>query len=248
MFTHHSREKHGIRWWLHWGNQSRNCLGVEFYWLSVRFGFSVGCDDEGWNLSVQIPPFAVYVNLEWSRLWRPMKECVATWDNNRVFTLVDRRECVFYISDWQVSFSPWGRWGEWNTSDPWWVRGVSFDIRDVVLGRSRYTTRTIGDEASVEIPLPEGRYPAVATLTESTWKRPRWFTQRRTYIDVKIPKGIPYAGKGENSWDCDDDGLFGYSSEGPLLGRAIARGAEIVLEYRQRYGKPSQQSIDEALR
>lgn len=245
MFWHYSKEKHGVRAWWHF--PGRKCIGVEFYWWSSRCGLTVGPDDEGWRLSLRIPPLACYLSLEGFPLWRPMKTWIATWDNNRPFTIPDRREFDLSISDWTVRCSLWGRWGEWASKDPWWIRGVSLDIKRLLRGKDTYTSEQIAAPVAISIPMPEGVYPAVATVTRSTWTRPRWFATRRTYVDVKIEKGIPYAGKGENSWDCDDDGLFGYSSEGASLERAIAKGVEHVLTSRRRYGAPSQESVREAL-
>ena len=60
--------------------------------------------------------------------------------------------------------------------------------------------------------MPEGKYPAHVKRERRTWKRPRWFTPLvRGYWDVDVESGIPVPGKGENSWDCDDDAIFASS-------------------------------------
>lgn len=247
MFTHHTREPHGIRkWWHFGGDRSRRCISVEFYWWPPRFGVSCGPDDDGWNFSLKCLLFSLYLGLEGFPLWRPTRTCIATWDNNREFQLVDRREFDFSIYDWTIRLTPWGQWGEWASQDPWWVRGISLDLKRAVLGRTHYHKREL-QSREIQIPMPEGNYPAIATLTENTWKRRRWFADTRLFVDVSIPRGIPFAGKGENSWDCDDDGLFGYSSEGPSFEKAIAKGVESVLESRRKYGQPSTASITDAL-
>jgi len=174
------------------------------------------------------------------------KKCIATWDHNREFWLTDQRECRLAIHDWTVYLSPWGRSMEWNTRDPWWVRGVSLNLKDCVLGKWRYTCEETGRPIEVAIPMPEGNYMAIFTPQRQVWKRPRWFQLVRESFDVKIPKGIPFAGKGENSWDCGDDGLYGMGADG-TMDEAIMRVRDTVLERRQRYGNPSDAAIVEAL-
>jgi DNA (cytosine-5)-methyltransferase 1 len=119
--------------------------------------------------------------------------------------------------------------GEWRAVDPWWIRGVSIDLALV----------------PCEVPMPEGKYPAVAKVERCTWKRPRWFgrTEIRAWLD--IPKGIPHAGKGENSWDCGDDGLFGIG--GASIDDAIENARRSVLRSRERYGNASDDTMREAL-
>lgn len=79
---------------------------------------------------------------------------------------------------------------------------------DILFGRRDYHRVETGHQV-VSFAMPEGRYQADCTLTRCTWTRPRWpwwplsLTLDRAEIDFDPPVGIP--GKGENSWDCDDD-------------------------------------------
>lgn len=246
MFWHSSKETNGVRAWWHLGRRDheRKVVAVEFYWASWRFGVSLGTDDEGWNLSVRVPPLALYLSLD-GIFWQPMRTLIATWDNNRPFTLPDERVCDFYISDWRVQITPWGRRNEWTRADPWWVRGVSCDLRNLVLGRVKYTTEELA-LVPCSIPMPEGTYQAVAKIERQSWKRPRWFRHTRTSAWLDIPKGIPHAGKGENSYDCGDDGLFGIG--GDTIDAAILRAQQSVTKSRQRYGRASEEAMREALR
>lgn len=45
-----------------------------------------------------------------------------------------------------------------------------------------------------------------------------------------------FMGKGENSWDCGEDGLYGCGSEGSSLEDAITKTVSIVLRNRRKYG------------
>lgn len=244
MFTHSSREKHGFRWWWHLSTERKHrCIAVEFYWWSARLGVSVGTDDEGWNLSLRVPPFALYLSLEGLGLWRPIARIYEAPDGRR-FPIPDRREFDFYISDWRVQFTPWGRWGEWIKRDPWWIRGLSVDLKDLVLGRITCEAEELA-LVPCHVPMPEGNYPAVAKVQRVTRGRTRWFKRTGQEVDLSIPKGIPFAGKGENSWDCDDDGLFGIG--GNSIDDAITRAQESVNRRRQQYGHASPETIREAL-
>lgn len=242
MFTHSSREKHGIRWWLHYRNKA--CLHVEFYWWSRFCGITVATDDEGWNLSLRLLPFALYVSLEGMGLWQPRRKFIATWDNNRECWLPDRREFNVAFHDWTLRFTPWGRWGEWARRDPWWIRGVSLDFRRLLLGDRVYHAEELA-LVPCHVPMAEGNYQAVAKVQRVTRGFQRWFKRTGQEVTLNIPKGIPFAGKGENSWDCDDDGLFGIG--GDSIDDAIRRAQEAVNRSRKRHGHASAESVRQAL-
>lgn len=244
MFFHKSRERRGIRaWWHFGGDDSRACIGVEFYWLSPRFGVTVESDDDGWNISLRIPPLALYVSLERLGLWQPIAR-IYTSPDGKQYPIPDHREFDFNIYDWTIRLTPWGRWGEWNAVDPWWIRGVSLNLPDAVLGRTKYTAEELA-LVPCSVPMPEGVYPAVAKIERCTWKRPRWFALVRTSAWLDIPKGIPHAGKGENSWDCGDDWLYGIG--GVSVDDAIENARRSVLRSRERYGNASDEAMREAL-
>lgn len=244
MFWHGSREKHGFRAWLHYGAKSRRVVSTEVNWWARFCHVGVECGDEGWLFSVALPPLAVWLRLDIG-LPVPRAKHVFHWDNDREVWLPDRREFKVAIHDWTVWLTPWGRWGEWRTSDPWWIRGVNLNVRDLVLGRACYSVEDLAC-VPVQISMPEGVYHGVATVRRQTWKRPRWFADTRLSTNIDVPKGIPFAGKGENSWDCGDDGLFGCGAEGGVE-NAVRHFREQVLQSRKRHGMPSEQAIQEAL-
>jgi hypothetical protein len=51
-----------------------------------------------------------------------------------------------------------------------------------------------------------------------------------------------FAGKGENSWDCDDDGIYGCTYETGNWAEAVRRYVAEVESYRERYGQPSRKA------
>ena len=46
----------------------------------------------------------------------------------------------------------------------------------------------------------------------------------------------PFEGKGENGWDCGEDGLYGCGSNGASIEHAIGTTVEKVLDTRRRRG------------
>jgi hypothetical protein len=70
----------------------------------------------------------------------------------RPFVIPDDRECSVSVHDWTLRLTPWGRWGEWRTADPWWIRGVSLNLLDAFLGRTKYTTDTVRSGIPLVIP------------------------------------------------------------------------------------------------
>jgi hypothetical protein len=120
---------------------------------------------------------------------------------------------------------------------------------DCVFGRTMFFKHDVDYRPTkVPIPMPEGVYTAEFTRQRLCWMRPRWpFRKVRESIDINIPKGIPFAGKGENSWDCGDDGLYGTGSETWSQDAAIKRVQDYVAERRAKYGHASSEAISEAL-
>lgn len=160
------------------------------------------------------------------------------------------RQIGCYFHEWTFHYDIWvGTMASWSRTAPWcrWWRQGSIDFADLVLGRRRHQLEVLQQGIPVVIPMPEGVYHGIAKIERRTWKRPRWFAFSRVSTVIDCPKGIPFAGKGENSWDCGDDGLFGWGAEGRSLAKAICHGVEIVLESRKRYGMPSEKAIQDAV-
>lgn len=145
-----------------------------------------------------------------------------------------RSEFRFNVDTDAVRFTLWGN-GDWDSKDPWWKNGVSFHYFDFLLGRMKCAHEK-GETIDVLIPMPEGCYAAKLTFEKRMWKRPRWKSFSRETCDIHIPGGIPFLGKGENSYDCGDDGLWGIGSNSHDVEKAIGTVVTSVLESRKRYG------------
>lgn len=148
---------------------------------------------------------------------------------------------------WTLDARCWQRW--WGNPDGDGEDRVYFRWRDAVLDWVFGKTVCIHESAwesivrkphQIRIPLPEGEYEAEAVFEHRVWLRPRWpFHRYRTYTDVRVKEGLPFEGKGENSWDCGEDATMGYSVQGHDLEKAVAEGVRITLRNRERYGTPS---------
>jgi hypothetical protein len=125
---------------------------------------------------------------------------------------------------------------EWKSGTSRWRHG-NWHPLDTLLGRRVHSKEIIDGPIEVVIPMPERGYDATVTIELARWKRPRWpwATELRRY-NVEIPGGIPVPGKGENSWDCGDDAIFGQSGPGRSVEVAIGNIVESALTTRKRHG------------
>lgn len=178
---------------------------------------------------IAVPLVSIYLatNVSWKWLWKK--------------TGYDHWKLGFRIFDWAFWWSGFENEMSMSSKDKWYRR-FCFHIDDFILGRKKYTKIVHGTPKRIWIPLPEGQYLAEAVYETATWKRRHWpfwpltVVHQSTVVEVISWHGLPHEGKGENSWDCGTDGLFGYSSAGHDLEKAIAKGVESTLQSRKRYG------------
>lgn len=213
--------RHGRCWW-----RITERLKLHAEWLipSGKFSLSAqfGGDDDDLLLSFGCGLFTVYFGICAPGLsWLPRG-----------------RVSQIYWFQRALWIYPWSRRWEHRSSDPWWSRGKVIHFDDLLLGRTSFSTRTLARH-QVLIPMAEGAYPATVRIEERTWKRPRWFARHVAGADIDIPGGIPFMGKGENSWDCGEDGLFGMSCPAASVEEAIGKVVATVLTSRRKYGRPA---------
>lgn len=114
--------------------------------------------------------------------------------------------------------------------EPWYVRG-DFHFVDALLGKTETKTIKTEGPTRVEVHMPEGVYTGTCEIERRLIGRPRWFSAPQTIarIGLDAPHGIPFPGKGENSYDCEDDAMYMFSTEarspadavGQLVGRVL---------------------------
>jgi len=58
--------------------------------------------------------------------------------------------------------------------------------------------------------------------------------------NLEVPQPPQFSGKGESSWDCGDDGIYGMGSRETSPAKTVGEYIKRVLENRERYGMPSE--------
>lgn len=190
-------------------------------------------DDGEWTAHLGLGPvFNVYAGIE-HRAFRVWKR------KPRYGT----RELGFSFHDGSLWWCLWMNIHEWHHKDAKWRRG-HFDPLDFFFGRDKHSSRDL-ETVEAEITLPEGAYPLRITFNEHTWTRKRWPTRTHIWrqsrgcnIEVLPQGGIPIPGKGENSWDLDDDAIFEMSCPATTVEEAVTRLRASVERDRQRHGGP----------
>jgi hypothetical protein len=134
-----------------------------------------------------------------------------------------------------LHWSIWTPINEWTRGTPKWRDGSWYPL-DTLLGKQRYGHRVLSKE-TITVSLPEGDYPCKVELFESRWKRDRWPRVKillRAEIEPDTP--IPVPGKGDNSWDCDDDAAYSMTCQAATAQEAADKLKESILSQRLKYG------------
>lgn len=195
-----------------------------------HLGLSFGDYDEKIIFKIALPPIALWFVANIKKL-------------NDVIDKYILKENDWYGKSLEVSAHDGAIWwkvfspnGYWNRSIPKWKNG-SFNVIDFILGENKYTNKVI-EEKKIDVPMPEGKYPATIKMEMATWKRPRWFAKRLKRANIEMERAIPFPGKGENSWDCGDDACYGMTTPARNMAEAIGKMVEHVLHNRLRRGGP----------
>ena len=200
-----------------------------FHWEWVipdySLGFSFHKNSQGWTASVHLLLVTLYIGWGESEM-----------DGRKCKVKMDMKSCTLFWSVWADTM-------ESRRDDRWYQRTHVIEMGDLFLGRRQYTCTEIGLKEEISVVMPEGTYWALAQRRVSVWWRRRWAIWpcviRKESCSIEIPGGIPFEGKGEDSWNCGEDGLFGVGSDGHDLGNAAETVARIAMQNRRRYGTPS---------
>lgn len=120
-----------------------------------------------------------------------------------------------------------------RSDDPWWMRSY-VDLTERLLGKWVIQTSPV-EKRDVVLLLPEGPCPVHVAIERSVYRRPRspyTKTYYRATVTPKVPPVVP--GKGENSWDCEDDAVHGISTPARTVEEACAAFLARVLSLRSR--------------
>lgn len=261
MFHHYHRGENGSpisgAWSLYVGERARTLLKGWYSVLPGRKGlvsyaeleFALGGEDNMAQVGVRLPLLGCcYVGI------RVPRKLISAW-------IYQRREWTVrlgYVGSWVElligyddsarDMHDYYRRARERGEDISWTRlatwpGIRLSLRprlrDRLLGRStRLSEDVLVKDASCVVAMPEGNYAATATMTREVRGRKRWKPGQRTSVStwIEIPKGVPVPGKGENSWDCGDDAIYGSGAEGESIGAACAKVAGSAMRQRERYG------------
>jgi hypothetical protein len=235
--------QHGATWWS-WDNAEArvewNLFPKSGFGVGFRFGRNGSESDVGLDLYAgRLGSVWTRLRSPWTQWARVSQDSGENWHYARHtgVRLFPFDGCLLQINVEDLD-------GYWRRGRPWWNE-ITLTVRHL-LGLNDTTQEDL-DAGTCQIPLPEGVYDATYVTTRYT----NWYTGRlgklrdrilgpRSHVSVSIdiPGGIPVQGKGENSWDCGMDGVFGQSGGGTSVEAAIGSVVGGVLRDRRRYGGP----------
>lgn len=237
------------RAFLYSGGSARVRAGWSFFtnlnWLEVSVRLAL---EDGITLNLIVPWLAhLYVGGSLPRRW------LDPWMvDDRVFSLK-----LGYIGDVTDVSVAWARWAEdcgmtdyyrrqvprtYTDAQLW--RGWSWRLRRPpllrwLLGREKHEV-TVLDVRPVAVEMDGRRYAGTWKLERYSTTRPRWPRPYRVRFSSHVVMADPprFAGKGENSWDQGDDGIFGMGSRELTPAGAVGDYVKAVLKNREHYGMP----------
>lgn len=242
MHSINHRKDGGRRKWIHRSWHVYREHDVASAELAVPGGFSLRLvlnDDNPIEGNIGLGLFTLYWHLGWWARSLPLCQ----WMARRY--RYDAREIEVYWNGEAVAlfWSLWMRPHEWRRGEAKWRRG-SFHPVDLLFGKQRYHKNILTEATPITITIPgdPAPYPATVALEHPVWTRSRWpwWPLRREHYtaDIEIPAGIPIPGKGENSWDIDDDAVYGMSTPATTIDEAVAAVVASVERDRKRHGWP----------
>jgi hypothetical protein len=224
--------RHQGRAWFDWYVRStdRKPLKIEVDWATGKAVWSSGISYARTNRGTVTlhaslrPVVSVYLILK--HLWPRRQD-----QPSRTYQLSIVDGTLHY------DFGKPGSGDEWHRNDPLnWMRGCRF-LTDDLFGRGDYTREKVGEPVQALACFPEGQYTLTLQREGSTWRRPRWpWPMVRRSVDITLERPPGFQGKGENSYDCGPDAIYGMSSAGHSYEDAVAAYVKAVLNERRKRG------------
>lgn len=200
----------------------------------LHIGFELDGDRDDGAVMVHIGCllFYLYVSLDHPK--------INAWIQQRYSGYNERVLSMRTVDDYGVQWSLWMPDSIWRSTDPKWRRG-SFYLLDWLFGDYRFE-ETVLHTQQVDIPMPERTYTGTVKLyiDKRYRKRLARFAKYRRGATIKVARPPQFAGKGENSYDLDDDAIYQMSCDATSVEGAIEAYRQAVFENRRKYGQPSQ--------
>lgn len=198
---------------------------------SCSVGFKFDDDERDFTAHIRVP-FVGYTFLSLKHpLLKLVSELVRDAIPNDIFGKgtegYGSRDFSVRVSDWALYWrfgaDPMG----WSRSRPRWRDGAWYPLGH----NQQQTVEVIADHIPMGIPMPEDLYMAEGKLERVTYgfqNLPRMFDKTILRMNVRMleDEQIPIPGKGENSWDCDEDAMYASSFPVPY-----EEGCEEVVHY-----------------
>lgn len=154
-------------------------------------------------------------------------------------------EVSFAIHDWLLTFYPWvDPMGGWRSDGRWWQQATSLHLHPREWTIWRWLRKHLGvQNESYRETLVERRVlvalPEAVTTVVFRWERQvyrDWPFTPRVYENwtAKPENPLPIPGKGENSWDCEDDAIYAMSFGTDCLHLEDAVGRLVASVYKDR--------------
>lgn len=208
--------------WL--GSRERAWIGTSWNLRSTFAHLGARLDDDAeMVLSVAFPPVALWFAFG---SWELLRGAFRRWGE---------RETRLSFHDGSFWWNLWTDPNGWSNETPRWRQG-SFNVVDALLGAEQVSKQAAGVPVAVKVPLPEGVYDASVVLFEMRRERPRWFSAYSRHAEIVPARAIPIPGKGENAWDCADDGIYSLCCKARGPADAVTKLVGNVLRARERHG------------
>lgn len=216
-------------------------LGIEFSAPSSLCGLSLHAGGEqSIVVGLSLPPASLYLSLETPALRELAQYLVALWPDPAAPTYSRGRSLSIAMHDNALWWHLWTDSDCWSRARPKWRNGSWHPLGfHQVQGEAE-----VVEQRELVIPMPERSYRAVGKLERirvGFSRLPRVFDRTFTRAQIEMHPGehVPHPGKGENSWDCDEDGIFSMSCQARTLEEAVGIVVADSLRTRMRRGGPN---------
>lgn len=122
-----------------------------------------------------------------------------------------------------------------NRMKPWW-KHIVIPVLRLLLGKTKYREVDLGN-FNREVVLPEGTYPVKVRMYKSFWRFARVPFEHAKVVraDVEFESKQPaIPGKGENSWDLNDDAVWGMTLHAKTPTEAVEEATASILRTRKK--------------
>lgn len=217
----------------------RRIARLEYHAPTENYGasFRANHEDEPLHVSFKCGLFGLYLSADAPLLRRVRDAVIKAWP-------LERQAYTFSGRDFSVSFHDhavfWSIGADdmgWSSGTPRWRHGAWHPLGHFM----RQGDPEVLEERDVLVPMPERSYKGKAKLERTRWgfgKLPRVFDRVDYHVTIEMLPGeqVPFPGKGENAYDCDDDAAFSMTSPGSTIEDGVGRLVASVLRDRRRRG------------